>query len=1051
MLEMPRITARLGMVVSAVLVLLVAMAELSRLTGEVLTTAGRSWPVATLMGPGRLVAPFTDGWSAAYPEPDAGHRTMWLVAYLGLDAVFIVVYGIIIARWLAPSWPAMARLLRILALVDVVEDALALAAGTFAAPASMVLAWATGLLSAAKWVLTAGVVLFTLWRALTPPGRAAVGVWRLALYKQRFSILAVLPIAVLSIPGGSDLLDQMPDVQRRWLRDGQGALHALFAVIAIALVTVGLMLMGRMRSGAVWRRTPQTVLAARPALLRLGLVAPGIVVAGMLWLWIRGSGTPWAMPGLNPGRTAAFLLIPTAIMLASWVIRRSLAARGTPRGAGWFLPAWHSVPTDGEKRAIVVAGDLIAVSAVVVGGLSLVRSFTSIVALGSVGLIGWSWWGAVAWLVGVVVAILAWPWCRWAFALVTHEQQGPVSSEEDVVQAWYQALSYRERIRVLFTPSSPLPQNESLRLGALVAGVVLFFAVGSFSWVGDFFGVIGTALLALLAASLVVGGSVVAVQDRLAPELFWFRWIRMSSLPITTLLVVTMAWTTGMGSNIDVHGVRGLVSTAEPSSDPSLRPSLKEAVGDWVTAGFGCGHEVTVAGQQYRLRPMLLLAAEGGGIRAAYWTAAGLDLLRGTATAGADGRVDWSTRGPENLCARALFGAGASGGAVGLTVARFSGSDSARSRVVAMSGPNALASATTGLFVRDTAYAATGVPFFGGPATPANTTSGPRWLDRGGLIEVSWERSSGLATPFLPAESDPAWRSATGALVLNSTRVADGCRMWVSQLRLADGRAGDCDSPAMPSGHTTDLFASLSNGASGRTMTSGDQCLGPITAATGAMLASRFPFVTPSGVVGPCDGQPEQQLVDGGYVENTGLATILDLAPTWLGDIQRRNTVTLAGSAPVKEILVPVVVYLDNGTGGDLVKDAPPQTSEFLVPSTTTGVAKAALLDAPALLTDAERIIAAPGLFGSGAASPPADLLRQIDGWRGSAVVVVHQSTFPAVTAPLGWVLSSQSMETMDRALAEQARSTDTAGAVESVSSRGTLADALRLVRTDPK
>ncbi|MDQ6715998.1 MAG: hypothetical protein M3Z83_07805, partial [Actinomycetota bacterium] len=1000
----------------------------------------------------RVVAPYTEGWSAAYPEPDAGHRTMWLVAYLGIDAVFIVIYGVIIARWLAASWPAMARLLRILAVVDGLEDGLALVAGTVAAPAAAPLAWATGLASAAKWVLTLGVALFVVWKGFTPAGRAAVGTWRLAFYKQRFSILAVLPIAILSIPGGSDLLDQMPDVQRRWLRDGHGALHALFAVVAIILVTVGLLLMGRMRSSAVWRRTPESVQAERPALLRLGLVAPGIVVVGMLWLWVRGSGTPWAMPGLNPARTAVFLAVPIVVMLASWVIRHSLAARGTPRGAGWFVPALHSVPTEEEKRAIVLAGDIIAVSAMLVAGLSFVRSFTSVVALGAVGLIDWSWWGAVAWLAGVGVAILAWPICRWTFAVVTHETEGPVGEAEDDLRRWFRGLSSMDRTRVLFTPSSPLPQNESLRLGALVVGVALFFVVGSFGWVGDFFGVIGTALLALLAASLVIGGSVVAVQDRLAPELFWFRWIRASSLPITTLLVVTVVWTSGMGSNIDVHGVRGLVSTSEPRSDPALRPSLLDAVGDWVTAGVGCGHEVTAAGQRYRLRPMLLLAAEGGGIRAAYWTAGSVDLLRGTAAAGADGKVSWATGNPENICARALFGGGASGGAVGLAVARFSGTDSARARVVAMSGPNALASATTGLFVRDTAYAATGVPFFGGPATPANTTTGPRWLDRGGLIEVSWERTSGLGTPFLPDVTDPAWRSATGALVLNSTRVADGCRMWVSQLRLATAGVGDCDSPTMPSGHTTDLLASLSNGTAGRTMTPTDRCLGPITAATGALLASRFPFVTPSGVLGPCAGQPEQQLVDGGYVENTGLATILDLAPTWLSEVQRRNAVALAGVAPVKEILVPVVVYLDNGTGGDLVKDAPSQTSEILVPSTTTGVAKAALLDAPALLTGAERAIAAASLFGAGAASPPdAELISQIDTWRGSAVVVVHQSTFPAVTAPLGWVLSGQSMETMDRALAQQARSTDTAGAVESVSTRGTLADALRLVRPDAK
>ena len=54
---------------------------------------------------------------------------------------------------------------------------------------------------------------------------------------------------------------------------------------------------------------------------------------------------------------------------------------------------------------------------------------------------------------------------------------------------------------------------------------------------------------------------------------------------------------------------------------------------------------------------MLLYAAEVGGIRAAYWTVRGLQAIADT------------TCGERS----ALFSAGASGGSVGLTVARFSG------------------------------------------------------------------------------------------------------------------------------------------------------------------------------------------------------------------------------------------------------------------------------------------------------------------------------------------------------------------------------------------
>jgi hypothetical protein len=293
-----------------------------------------------------------------------------------------------------------------------------------------------------------------------------------------------------------------------------------------------------------------------------------------------------------------------------------------------------------------------------------------------------------------------------------------------------------------------------------------------------------------------------------------------------------------------------------------------------------------------------------------------------------------------------------------------------------------------------------------------------------------------------PNSADPA---VTGSLILNSTRVADGCRMWVSQIRLASGDQESCDFASTPAGHTIDLFAALGSGANG-TPSEDDHCIGPITAATGALLASRFPFVTPSGVAGPCVGQREQQLVDGGYVENTGLATILDLAPSWLTDVQRRNAAAVRAGGDVVDVVVPVVMYFDNGTGGDLVVDPPAPTSELLVPTTTNGRAKTALLDTPALLRDCARILGAGGLFDPSTGAP-AGLADQIDGWRRHAVVVVHQSTFPSVTAPLGWVLSEESMATMDRALAGQATTTGPTTAVASVTANGSLKEAIDLVR----
>ena len=86
------------------------------------------------------------------------------------------------------------------------------------------------------------------------------------------------------------------------------------------------------------------------------------------------------------------------------------------------------------------------------------------------------------------------------------------------------------------------------------------------------------------------------------------------------------------------------------------------------------------------------------------------------------------------------------------------------------------------------------------------------------------------------------------------------------------------------------------------------------------------------------------------------------------------------------------------------------------------------------------------------AAALPAGLGDQIDRIRGNGVVVVQQSTFPAVTAPLGWVLSQQSMETMDRALGQQAMpgSAYEGSRPPSITDYQTLAAAIAMTRTGP-
>ena len=535
--------------------------------------------------------------------------------------------------------------------------------------------------------------------------------------------------------------------------------------------------------------------------------------------------------------------------------------------------------------------------------------------------------------------------------------------------------------------------------------------LGIFPRLAGWIGLAGTATLALGSIAGMLSAVALLIQDRPTAELF--RVLRLKRSPLVTLLGLTLVLVSLLGGQSSIHEVdRG---PAAPDVRDS-RLTMPASFDAWLDSPDPC--LTTVGGRP--VRPMLLFAAEGGGIRAAYWTVRGLQAIADT------------TCGERS----ALFSAGASGGSVGLTVARFSGtptspnSAGAVDAVKQMAAPHILSRAADGTFVRDLVYGASGVPVQR-YAEPDPFT----WKDRARLIEDGWADAPGAGgldwgdRDYLTPNDELS--PATGQLVLNSSDVKHACRVWVSQVSPgttvteSDARSFDpersCDKTPGPGARTIDLFSAYGPFVPG---SEPESCLGRIRAATAALLTARFPYVTPSAVIGPCPpveaegGKaapywPRTQLVDGGYIENSGLATITDLSDDWQSLVRNHNAEVLASPSSTEPLVVPIVVFLTNGDRRVVQPaiDTSP-VSELAVPLLTYLRGGTSLSGNDALLERARAAVELDG-FCPGTAAACTDLQNHFP----SRVVVIDRVTQPEIGAPLGWVMSQASINSMDTAM----------------------------------
>ncbi len=1016
--RLPRPDAGLALLLSLVVALLITIGEIDHLLSQVLDQ-GRTWSMGGLTGPTAVLHPgdTLDGWEFFAERANGvnGQVDGWLRLYAVADVVLALTYGL-----LGVVWFRRFRAVRVgevgmaLAVAGAAADVLENVLVGLGAPLGWLLLGATAL----KWALLIPLVVLAVWTLRRTLARLPK-----ALYTHRYSAAIVLPLALLSLGRGPDLLEQVPDIQRAWADPGQHG-DFVWAGLVMSALGVATLFIGRQRTGHLWLRTcPEWTGDEHPCregecpveqrrehdqapkpLLRLWFIGPVLLVLAAVGLGLAGAD-------IGIVRLVAFCALPLGVGGLSLFLRRRWGSAGESR-----RPQRSPI---GRRRFTTTAlvGDVLVGLLPVVAGLGVIRAFA-----GPIALSGPTAWSGALFVAGWVAMIAAWP----ALALAHHwleewAEDLPTGFEADTVV---------DRLLVQLTPGISMERGQvppddpdaemedrvrtflggfaaqrSAWTVLLVSGLVML-AVGLLPVVlAEHVGVIATFQLALGSLSVVVASSVILFQPGGAPEAFWP--LRIPFAPVTSLVVLACLFAATVGGD-DVHRIRPY---AGPSSSYQAadRPELGDVFTTWLRSGRSCGEPLAGAGE-IKVRPLLMYAAEGGGIRAAYWTTAAIDRL--ALPGGATGDT------VKPVCRSAMLSSGASGGSVGLSVASVRDPGTAAGAVTSIAGPEALGAASDGLILRDTIYAATGVPV---PSLFDDRTGRVSWADRGTLIEQAWEEGVGsFDQPFLRTRPSLRWGwGPTGALVVNSTSPTTSCRTLISQVTLPGDDTTEC-APGHPAAASTDLV----------------RCTGQLRTVTAALLTARFPYVTPSGVV-DCPG-PDQvlpsgddvatQVVDGGYAENTGVGTLLDLMPRILADVRHHNGCVLAGDPrpstctgepAVDTLVVPQLVYFDNGTGSDLVTSPRGVTLEALVPPITILQAKGALYSARAQLERAHAMLATDQLWDTtselGLTVAPA-----VDEWRGNQVAVVYQATRPGIAAPLGWVLSRGSIEAMDDALCDQ-------------------------------
>ena len=522
-----------------------------------------------------------------------------------------------------------------------------------------------------------------------------------------------------------------------------------------------------------------------------------------------------------------------------------------------------------------------------------------------------------------------------------------------------------------------------LPLALVASGVLLWVFIGIWPWATPrFLGGVGVVLV-LFAALLALLGLATELAERIEPPAL-FRSLNVRRLPILWLIVIWLVAVSvipPLGRD-DYHDVRVLDSPSDASSIPTDAGGLFDR---WIMQQ---PVSPPLAGSDRPVVPLMLIATDGGGIKAATWTTLVLDCLFSDQPVGTDACPD-----ANDDRFRSVFAAsGVSGGSVGLvTFTR-------RAIDPSVAPP-----------VDDWIHEVLGDDFVSPSIAWQLFVEAPRsWLqfstgmDRAEVLERGWEQawpggeSSRASQGPLADGFRTLWMeySSMPLLLLNGYTVQDGCKFVTTPIDGNGEESGtwNCLKPHEPI-VSSDPEAPLPGFVSGSGTLTDVLCRGAsdIRMSTAALLSARFPYASPSGRFAHCSEERAINVVDGGYGDNSGAGSTLEL----LRSI--RPLIDLHNSDPGSQsCIVPVLLQIQNGYGPSPDVAAPRQ-GELAVPPK-------GIINAPTGITVWQRNAAQLAVLEPlpGTSEDPAVPAQQ------GVYALVHPFTHPGAEAPLGWTLSDE-------------------------------------------